>query len=434
MGTSISSLFRNRLFCAIGLLLGPATALSSGFALPELSVAGIGTTNALVANPQDAGAFPYNPAAMGFHDKTSLAIGGTLINPNFTVQTASGTHTSEGADWIATPAFQAAVKLSDTWRVGLGVYAPFGLETNWRLGTFPALNGTTVAPLPGIGPVPLPNGNQPTRSKLEILDFAPTATYKVNDHLSVALGLDVYWAASAVLNSSLADLNGDGSGVGFNASVLYQRNAWSFGASYRSAATVGIDGSYTPLNSTLVALGALKPAQDAQLDLNLPWRLQLGVRYAISSALAVELDWTRTGWSRFNKLQVDAVQTGGLIFTDTNDWNDANAYRLGLTYKVGPTTELRFGYSYDETGQGDDHFSARVPDSNRHLFGIGVAQGLGQGYTLEAGYMYVMFQDRNYRGTRQYTGLGSDVNGSNAIAGDYQAHAHLIGLEVTKTF
>ena len=43
----------------------------------------------------------------------------------------------------------------------------------------------------------------------------------------------------------------------------------------------------------------MAPGQTAELDLNLPWRLQLGVRYAINPQLAVEVDWTRMGWSQF---------------------------------------------------------------------------------------------------------------------------------------
>jgi long-chain fatty acid transport protein len=429
----------NASFCAafvggIGLLVGQTAAVASGFSIPELSTAGIGTANALVANPAETGAFPYNPAAMGFHPASSLAIGGSLINPEFTLDNATGNHNSQGADWVGAPTFQGAFKLSDRWRIGLGINAPFGLETRWSPGTFPALSGTAMVMVPGIGPVPIPKGNPPTESKLEVVDFVPTATYRINDNLSAALGLDVYWAKSAVLDSALAHVQGTGTGVGFNLSLLYRRDAWSMGANFHSAATVGIDGSYTPLNPALVALRALRPGQGANLDLDLPWRLQLGIRYAINPALAVEFDWTRSGWSEFHRLQVKAQGTGFALFTDTNAWNDANAYRFALTYAIRPTTELRLGYSYDQTGQGDDHFSARVPDSDRHLFGVGVAQKLGNGYTVEAGYMHVRFTERSYSGAHVYSGLGSVLNGSDALAGRYKASANLVGLELTKTF
>jgi long-chain fatty acid transport protein len=159
------------------------------------------------------------------------------------------------------------------------------------------------------------------------------------------------------------------------------------------------------------------------------------VRYEVNEALAVELDWTRTGWSQFDELVIKSSATGQpLLRPDVNDWNDANAYRLGLTYGLLPSTQLRFGYAYDETGQEDDHYSARVPDNDRHLFSLGVGQDLGQGWSLEAGYMYVKFKDRDYGGSHPYAGLGTDINGTDAIAGDYEANANLIALEITKTF
>lgn len=426
-----------RIACSTGVMLiavalaAQDSALAAGFSLPEASTAGVGTANALVANPDEIGAFPYNPAAMGFHDSSSVALGTILIGPSFSVDTASGSHDSQGADWLTSPTFQMAFKVNDKWRVGLGLSAPFGLETRWPDGTFPALSGTVTLPIPPTYPkVPR---SQPTASKLEILDFTPTATFRVNDDLSLAAGLDVYWAKTAELDSTAAKLSGDGTGLGFNLSALYRQGPWSFGATFRSAATLGLEGDFEPLSKTLVALKRLAPAQSAELDVDLPWRLQVGGRYAFDERLAVEFDVTRTGWSEFNDLEIKGKGTGILIFRDSNDWEDANAYRLSATYQLSEATQLRAGYAYDETGQGDDHFSARVPDSDRHLFSLGVAQSLGHGFSLEASYMYVLGVDRDYRSSRHYT-TGSDINGSDALDGDYSMDAHLIGLELVKVF
>lgn len=406
-------------------------AFGAGFMLPEASVAGIGTTNALVANPEEVGAFAYNPAAMGFHDGSSIAIGSLLIGPSFSVDSASGNHDSQGANWSVLPMIQAAIKLDDRWRLGFGITVPFGLETRWRDGAFPAVSGTRTLPVPAPLNPEVPLGH-PTTSKLEVLDFSPTATYRVNDDLSVSAGLDVYWTKTAKLYSTAGTLSGDGTGLGFNLSALYRTGAWSFGGSYRSSATVGLSGDYVPMSSTLVALGRLEPAQSAELDFDLPWRLQVGARYAVNADLALEVDLTRTGWSVFNDLKAKGKNNGVVIFADQNDWDDANAYRIGLTYQVQPQTQLRFGYTYDETGQGDDHFSARVPDNDRHLFGLGLAQSLGQGYTLEGAYMYVVAEERNYRSATRYS--GGDLNGTSALDGDYSMDAHLIGLQITKVF
>lgn len=409
-------------------------AQASGFSVPELSTAGLSTSNAMVANPQEIGAFAYNPAAMAFHDASSLSVGALLVNMNLSLDNASGSHDSRTPDWVGIPMIQAAVKVSDQWRVGLGVNTPFGLETRWDLGTFPLLSGTRTLTVPGIGSLSLPTGNQPTSSQLQVLDITPTASYRINELFSVSGGLDYYWAKQAQLDSSLAELQGRGSGLGWNLGLMFRKDAWSLGANYHSAATVAIDGTYTPLDTTLVALGVLTPGQTAKLDLNLPWRLQLGARYAINPQLAVEVDWTRIGWSEFDKIQVKTKNGGAVIFTDTNDWEDTDAIRLGLTYDVRPTTQLRFGYSYDQTGQTDAHFSARVPDSDRQLFSLGVSQGLGQGFKVEAGYMYVLVDDRSYTGDTRYAGLGSDVNGSTAVAGTYEGDVNLFAIEVSKQF
>lgn len=419
----------------VGMAIWQGCALPSGFAIPEISSFGSSTANAVVANPEEPGAFGYNPAAMGFHDSSSISAGMHLIGLSASVRTASGDQDSQGADWLGVPFFQAAWKVDEPWTIGIGLNAPFGLQTKWPFGTFPALSGTaTTIPVPGLGDVDIPTGSHPTESKLEILSLVPTLTYRVDESLSVGIGFDYYKVDSAKLNSQLNELTGDGDAWGWNLSVLYRLNdALSFGAVYRSAAEVDIEGRSTPLDPALAAIGVLPPAQAATLDLGLPWRLQLGVRYAINDALAVEFDWTRTGWSEFDRLEVVGVN-GDPLFTDTNAWEDANAYRIGVTWDVRQNTQLRLGYAYDETGQNSEHFSARVPDNNRHLFSIGVRHDLPDGWSLEASYLRAQFIDRSVRSGTEYAGLGEDINGTTALNGDYESSADLIGLEVRKTF
>ena len=50
-------------------------AQASGFRIPEASVAGLGATNALVADAKDPGALAYNPAAMSFHKGMQIVTG-----------------------------------------------------------------------------------------------------------------------------------------------------------------------------------------------------------------------------------------------------------------------------------------------------------------------------------------------------------------------
>jgi long-chain fatty acid transport protein len=422
-------------------MLGFTGASGSAFNVPELSVAGIGMSNALVANPDERGAFPYNAAAMGFHEGSSFALGTAFIGPRFSV-TTDRKHDGEGADWLIAPMIYGMAEVHERWRFGFGVGAPFGLETKWAEGTFPELTGSLgtlgVPVAPGVVlPVEIPKGDHPTQSKLEILSLMPSIAYRVNENLSLAAGLDYYNARDTRLDSTLKQLAGKGDGWGWSLGFLYADGPWSLGASYHSAATLDIDGTVTVFSNALAVQGFRRPAPvlvPAQVDLHLPWRLQIGARYEFDQALAVELDWSRTGWSRFDTLKIRRSTDGTLLETNTNKFDDTNAYRLGVSYGILPRTQLRFGYTYDESGQPDEHFSPRIADSDRHLFSIGAAHDLGQGWAIEGGYMYVMFEDRTIASTTAYGGPASEINGTEAVNGEYEAHAHLIGVEVRKRF
>jgi hypothetical protein len=45
----------------------------------------------------------------------------------------------------------------------------------------------------------------------------------------------------------------------------------------------------------------------------------------------------------------------------------------------------------------------------------------------------VRFKDRNYRGNKPYVPL-EDINGTDAFDGSYEGHAHLVAVEVRKSF
>jgi long-chain fatty acid transport protein len=392
---------------------------ASGFSIPELSVSGIGMSNALVANPEDLGAFPYNPAATAFHEGSSINVGAIGIVPSLSVTTATGGHDSDSKDLFGAPSFFGTLRIGEDWTLGLGFGAPFGLETKWRLGTFPILS------------TPETSAAHPTKSKLELLALTPTVAYRIGEHAAVSVGIDYYNASDLNFNTADIEIQGDGDGWGWNLGFLYDLDRLSFGINFRSSSEINVEGRFQAFGEAFGPADGIPIPAKANLDL--PWRLQAGVRYEATERLAVELDVTRTGWSEFEQIQVKA-DGGGVLTTSTNKWDDANAYRLGVSYQLTPRTLLRFGYTYDNTGQDDDHFSARIPDADRQLFSLGVGHNLGDGWGLDAGYMYVRFDDRNYNSSVPFGTFGSDPNGTAAYNGKYDSHVHLFGLGVTKTF
>jgi long-chain fatty acid transport protein len=417
------------LACSTVLLTPNQNVQASGFAVPELNTTGLALSNAMVANPDSLSAIAYNPAAMAFHEGRAVELNLLLVKPELSVDTGSGSVDSEADDVVAIPAFTAFAKLNETWALGLSLNAPFGLETEWPAGTFdsqyPA--GRTI----------------PTQSKLEIIAFSPSAAYRINDNASLSGGIDYYMMREVIFNGDVnagvpgsnpaANLEGDGRGVGFNLGFMVDQGAWSFGGSYHSEANIPVDGKVDLPEGALPSF--LSNRVNAKLKV--PWRLQVGVRHEPMEKLAIEFDLTRTGWSSFDKLIVDQDQIGTNIVTSNNQWEDANAYRIGISYDLTQATQLRIGYTYDETPQEDKFFSPRIPDADRQLFSLGVGHTLNNGWTVDAGYMYVKFDDRTLNIDSTFVHAApneSETNGTSAVNGDYESTVHLFGIGVKKRF
>lgn len=378
---------------------------AAGYRIPENSAAGISLSNALVANNEEAGALAYNPAAMSFHDGVITA-GLSYITFDLSVTPTGGSKVDNiGEDTFILPNFYIMDKFSDNLSLGFAINTPFGLETKWPDNTFPAFAGV--------------NSLDTALTHLEVVNYSPNIAYRLDEYLSIAFGINYYDARSANLNTHGVTIEGKGQHHGYTVAFLQEMGDLDFGFAYRSAVTINIDGRF---NST-----------PATATLNLPWYMQFGFRYKFNNQLAMEFDIERTGWSKFQDITVNSKATGAQLTKSLYQWENSNAYRLGLTYDLNADTQLRFGYALDETPvKGDAKFSARTPDSDRQEFSLGIAQNLSD-WLIEASYMYVVADDRTENSGTTYT-LGSDPNGSSAYNGQYEGEGHVIGLGVVKKF
>jgi long-chain fatty acid transport protein len=398
--------------------IGVASALAggqlsaAGFVIPEISVFGLSTANAVVANTDAIGAIGYNPALSSFHSGTTLSGGVTLVHPESRVDPDNGSSTDfQGRDNVFIPTLQITHQASDNITLGFGLTVPLGLSTEYPVGTFGTFSDLGLTAL------------HPTKSKVEVMDLSPTLSYRLNENMALAVGLDYYRLREVKFDTAAVSNEGDGHGWGWNASFAYERGPWSLGLAFRSRSSIDIDGT--------TKVGPFSAPASAELVM--PWRAQIGVRYEATNALALEFDITRTGWNSFDVLTIDNPL---VPVSSTNQWDDNTAYRFGGTYQLSPATELRFGYSYDERAGDLTYYSARTADSDRHLFSIGVGHDLGDGLMLEAGYMYVHFEDVNLSGRSYLAQLpgNTDPNGTDAYAGEYQTDVHMFGLGVSKQF
>jgi long-chain fatty acid transport protein len=374
------------------LLVAPHQGFATGFRIMDQSASGTGQANAFIAQADDPSAVYYNPAGMtqlrGVQTSLGiLLVGGSTSYTSTFPLTAGQTATGDFGNSVAYPPptnFYITANLKDLGLTALGdlsagfaVVAPFGTMYNW----------------PNSGPF----NTALTSQTLELFDFKPTLAYKLNDQLSVGLGLDIYtflnfWGeghAETKFNSSGApglppagvplEINGKDTALGFNASFMYTpfRNAdgkplANVGFVYRSQATLHLDGQF-------LAGGAL--VADASTTLVLPQILTGGVALwpvrDKEREWKLELDVDFTGWKSVRNTDVH-LSSGATIPVPRN-WTNSFTTMIGTEYKFLQLEQLphwevalRGGYFFSQTPIPDATFSPGVPDSDSNAISVGL--------------------------------------------------------------
>lgn len=391
----------------------PQTAFASGFKIETQGAKATGMGTAFVAVADDPSAIAYNPAGIARLEGTNIYLGTTAIIPTIKYESPSGVSDETAYQVFYPPHLYIASKASERLSIGLGIFSPFGLETKWSK----------------TGPVRY----AATESAIETVNINPTVAYRISPTLSIGAGID-YMKSKVVMenmvNQSLVggsdgELNckADGDGWGYNAGLLFTpAKTINLGIAYRSRIKVDYNGTTTFSNIA----PAIQPLffgstykTESSTDLTFPDVLSFGISYRASEKLTIALEAERTGWSSYDKVDVDLkneVPAAGFADSTTKkDWRDTWTYKVGIEHLLSERLALRGGYMYDHTPEPESTFDPRVPDSDQQDVSIGLGYKLDK-LTIDAAYMAAFYKDRN-------------VNNS-ILSGTYKGFAHFVGLSV----
>jgi len=398
------------------LLLSAGTALAGGFFIPEQGTKGMGMGNAYTALADDASAIWFNPAGIAFQDGTVVTVGADVIMPKheFTPAASTVTYQTRSKTFFVPHAY-GSYNNSD-WPVvlGVGINAPFGLSTDWSGSGAPF----TATGTPALFPATV------TFSEIQMMNINPNVAFKINDQLSLAVGVMYYNVRKVNLNNQILLLNGNGDGWGGNAALLYKGEKFNAGISYRSRVKANIDGTGTGVGP-LAGAGSTV----ATTSLTFPDMVNVGVSFkpADSLTLSLNVDWTN--WKTFDKIVVNftpSTLTGALGSTTSTipeNWKATTTFRAGVEWAYNDAMRARFGYVYDPTPIDDKYFSPRLPGNDRQLFTVGYGYDFNESTTLDLAYAYVLLNNRT-----QTASAAPFYNGR------YKANTHLIAADITARF
>jgi long-chain fatty acid transport protein len=399
---------------ALLLLAFSGATSAAGFQLWEQNASGIATSYAGSAAVADnASTIYFNPAGMTRLPGIQLSAGVVGVRPSFKFSNegssgllGSGGNGGDAGGWSAVPNAYLSWQVAPDWFIGLGISSPFGLATeydnNW------------------IG------GYQAIKSEITTVNYNPSLAWKVNDKVSLGLGLSYQTIDAEMTNMTpvgLYRLKGDDGAWGWNAGALFTLSpAMRVGVSYRSTMSYTLDGNRT--------LGAA-PSTSASADLKLPDTVILSVWQQVSDRWEAMGDLSFTRWNTLDKLNVRSV-TG----TETESFNYDNSWRIawGAAYKASDAWKVKFGIAYDRTPTSDDNRTARTPDNDRLWFSFGGQWNGGVYGRIDAGYAYLYMKDPSINQTRTFTTPAGAPVGISNLRGSYNDSAHVLGIQYSNGF
>lgn len=394
----------------------PSSVLASGFAIATHGAKAVGVGTAFVAMADDPSAVYYNPAGLAGLNDPEMYLGATALSPSTTFENAAGAK-EETEDQVFVPPHLYAVYPYSSLTFGIGVYSPFGMGTRWRD------TGLTRY--------------LATDSESDTININPAVAMRVRPWLMLGAGID-YMRSKAVLKKMVDQssvgggdaqfsLSGDGNGWGYNAGfIILPDERLRFGVSYRSGIRVEYSGTVS-LDNIAPAVqpffGGASYKTSARTSIRFPDILTIGAAFKPSDKTTVEVDFERTGWSSYDRLDVDleneVAAAGFTDSTEAKDWKDVWAIKAGIEYRATERISLRGGYVYENNPVPDHTLEPSLPDSDQYDFSAGIGYRDGN-LVVDFAYMAAFYEDRT---------VSNDL-----LSGRYESLVHLFALSAGYKF
>jgi long-chain fatty acid transport protein len=384
-----------------------ATAFGAGFSIFEQGAKASGMAGAFAATADDPSAIFYNPAGIANQRELAVLAGATFINftneftgdPNSPV--TSGVTGEYNRHTFVPPNMYAIVPIGENLTVGVGVFAAWGLRTDWAdpwagryISKDADLKTTSVNPViawrSSDGRIAIGGGLEYRRARV----FLNANRMALNPFANRVVD---------VANIRLASDYGDD--IGWNAGILFKPTSqWRIGASYRSDMDIDLKGNadvqqISSGNAQFDAIvGAqLPPDQPINTKFPFPALSIVGVAFSPNENWDFEFDITHMTWKRFKALTVNFETTPAASFTRPQNWDDSSAFRFGINHKATDMWDIRLGAVYDQNPQPVEAVSPLLPDSDR--IGATLGTGLHTGpFVVDWSLMVLHFKDRNTQG------------------------------------
>jgi long-chain fatty acid transport protein len=470
---------RRYALCALLLAVGvPALLAGQGFGIYEQGSCAMGRAGTGVAAPcPDGSAIFFNPAGLAGLTGKHVTLGVTLLDVQggFT-DDLSRQKTSLDDPLLAIPQLFVSYAASPKLGVGVGLFAPYGLQTRWPLsfdGRFAGydniLRSVYIQPTVAYqvtkwlslgGGLDIVLGKVELNQRLDLADapvdpalLAPPPGFPpyVFGQFGIAPGTDF---ADAHLEATKTSVTAHWGGI------IKVNDKLSIGGRYLMHAKFDYEGTATfrqiPTSLVIPATLAIGPlvipagtpvdgllasppldlfntvlaGQNVATSITNPEQVVFGLAYKARADLTLLGDYQFTRWGkRFNAITIDFETAPDRLLTERYD--NTNGFRLGAEWVKDAKWTFRGGYLYHEGAAPPETVTPLLPEGARNEFTLGTTVKLRPGLTGDLAYQYIKQNDRRGR-TRE--ALFNQAPTTLLNHGLYNFHAHLFGVSLSYAF
>ncbi len=425
--------YSNKAVLAAAIAAASTQAMANGLALNEQSASSAGSAYAgRASSAANASTLFGNPAGMSRLERAEVSGGLAFIDASTDISDAegqlapglpvSGTNDGDMVPFSTIPFGYYVTPISDKLHAGIGVYAPFGVESDYENGWQGRYEGVT--------------------SMVQVVTIQPTVSYAFNDRVSVGFGPTINHISgeltsnvpAAAFNPALAamsdadvEIEGNDIAYGYNVGVLFgitDRLDW--GLTYHSKVDYSLEGDTTISGTPAPVAPAIDGKYDAELDITMPESVDTSFSFQATDALALYAGATFTRWSRLEGIEVENSGVNAMFqssfgtITEELEWEDTWSFAVGGAYQLNPKWVIRAGYAFDESPTNDQHRTVRIPVSDRDIYTLGAGWNVSDDLTIDAAYAYIDEEK-------------GEVN-QDTYSADFENSAHGLALQATYRF
>ena len=399
---------------------------AAGYQLTEYSTTGLGRSFAgagLVGD--DYSAIAYNPAGMSYTTRSGAQLGFSTVGIRSTAKGTAGTTSGKESPYIVRvlPHGFAQYRLNDRTVLGLGIYTPFGLATDYKNGWF----GKTHA----------------GRSEIQTVNVSPALSVNVTDSIALGASVNLQHARAKLTSEVETDkltgtplylggktyLRGHDTSLGYTLGATWEpvKNKTRLGVSYRSKVVQDLRGKNT-VSDTILA--PINMTNNIHTKITTPETVTLSAWQRVTDKWSVSATARWTRWSQFRDLNIYYDEphpvTRSTVASATHEhWRNTWFYSLGADYQYCKNLIFRFGGAYDQSVvKGPEYRTARIPDGRRIWTSLGFSY-MKNNWQLDGGYAHLFVKDVKARHKSE---------GMSDFDAKYSSNANLFSLAVQYKF